>query len=154
MVWMNGPRYWTMNSMDLAWSTKVRNLDGLDTRWGADIVVPEGANLSEAENAYIATPVQSDRTWFFDKGKPVFIMDDSNNNTTYVMQSYGLLVDESEDLDTLDTRLELPEGWSYRVEVLDEDLTMAPVNGTARITQDELQNTYDACDEGACNLQL
>lgn len=163
MVWMNGPRHWTMDSMDLAWSTKVRNLDGLDTRWGADIVVPEGANLSEAENAYIATPVQSDRTWFFDKGKPVFIMDDSNNNTTYVMQSYGLLVDESltyDGLETLDTRLELPEGWSYRVEVLDENLTMNGVgtDGTDwQITQDSLQNTYSAClvkdGQTTCNFQ-
>jgi hypothetical protein len=100
--------------------------------------------------------VDRESTWFFDKGKPVFILDDPNG-TVWVMKSYTDVMDEDltyEDLDTLDTRLELPEGWSYRVEVLDEDLTMAPVNGTARITQDELQNTYDACDEGACNLQL
>ncbi|AAM05718.1 hypothetical protein [Methanosarcina acetivorans] len=161
MVWMNGPSNWTMDAMDVLIAIRVRNLDGLDTRWGADIVVPEGANLSEAENVYMAMPVQCNRTWHFDKGKPVFILEDSNNNTTYVMQSYCQIIDKNltyEDLQTLDTRLELPPGWSYRVEVLPEDLEMNGIgtNGTDwQVTQDSLQNTYSAClernGEKTCN---
>jgi hypothetical protein len=47
----------------------------------------------------------------------------------------------------------MPEGWSYRVEVLPEDLTITAFanNGTAIITQDDLGNSYDACVEGTCN---
>ena len=73
------------------------------------------------------------------------------------MKSYTDIVDKNltyNDLQTLGTKLKMPPGWKYRVEVLPENLTMVPVNGTARITQDELQNTYDACDNGACNVKL
>jgi hypothetical protein len=58
-----------------------------------------------------------------------------------------------ENLQTLDKKLKLPPGWKYRVKVLDQDLELRPFKGTVRITQDELQKTYDACDEGACNFQ-
>ena len=54
-------------------------------------------------------------------------------------------------------KLKLPPGWKYRVKVLDQDLTIKAVNGVAHITQDDLQNAYDACfQEGgqkACTIQ-
>jgi len=150
MVYANGPRNWTMDAMTLKFSKTIRNLDGLDTRWGADIGVPEGANLSESEQAYQAMPVQSDRTWFFDKGKPVFVLVDPNG-TNYIMQSYCQIVDKNltyNDLQTLDTKLNLPQGWEYKVVALPENIEMngVGVNGTDwQITQDDLQNTYSAC---------
>ena len=45
------------------------------------------------------------------------------------------------DLDDLGARLQLPNGWQYRVRVLDEDETYQ-IDGTAYIIQDELQNSY------------
>ena len=163
MVYANGPRNWTMDAMTLSFSKNIRNLDGLDTRWGADIEVPEGTNLSESEQAYAAIPVQSNRTWFFDKDKPVFILDDSMNNTTYVMQSYCQIIDKNltyNDLQNLNQSLKLPQGWNYRVTVLPENLTMngIGVRGTDwQITQDDLQNTYSAClvrdNQTTCNFQ-
>lgn len=163
MVYANGPRNWTMDAMNISISKNIRNLDGLDTRWGADIVIPEGVNMSESEQAYKPMPVQCNRTWFFDKDKPVFILDDSQNNTTYVMQSYCQIVDKNltyNDLQTLDNKLKLPLGWEYRVEVLSENLTMDGVgaNGTDwQVTQDNLQNTYSAClvrdNQTTCNIQ-
>jgi hypothetical protein len=150
MVFMNGPRNWTMDAINVKLSNNVRNLDGLDTRWAADIEVPAGANLSESEQAYKPMPVQCNRTWFFDKGKPVFILVDPNG-TNYVMQSYCQIVDKNltyNDLQTLGNKLRLAQGWEYRVVVLPENLTMEGigVNGTDwQVTQDDLQNTYSAC---------
>lgn len=72
------------------------------------------------------------------------------------MKSYTDFVDKSlkyESLETLDKKLKLPLGWSYRVRVLEQDLILRPFKGIARIVQDELQNTYDALDEGTCNYQ-
>ena len=40
-----------------------------------------------------------------------------------------------------------PPGWKYRVKALDRDLEIQAVNGVARIVQDHLENTYDACFE-------
>ena len=62
----------------------------------------------------------------------------------YTMQSFSRIVDEAlsyEDLETLGDRLSLPDGWRYRVRMLEEDLDVQAI-GTATVLQDELQNTY------------
>jgi hypothetical protein len=80
--------------------------------------------------------------------------------TPWIMQAYSSIVDPNltyDGLQTLDQKLKLAPGWKYRVKILDQDLTIRAVNGIAHITQDELQNTYDACfEEGnqkACSIK-
>jgi hypothetical protein len=157
-VFMNGPRYWTMDAMSVNASTIVRNLAGLDTRWGADIAAEQG-NLN-----YVPTNVTCNRTWFFAKGKPVFLLD-APNDYTFVMQSYSLLVDKNltyKDLPTLGSKLALPAGWRYRTKVLDQDLAINGITADVKpnqwvVTQDSLQNTYSACwksgSQSSCNIQ-
>ena len=68
------------------------------------------------------------------------------------MQAYSHIVDPNltyEDLKTLDKKLKLPPGWKYRVKVLDQDLEIDAINGVARIVQDDLEGTYNACFETA-----
>ncbi len=72
------------------------------------------------------------------------------------MQAYSQILDPGlslDDLAGLGSRLALPDGWSCRSEVLDRDLVVQPVNGTARIVQDDLENTYDLCFDTACSYQ-
>jgi hypothetical protein len=38
------------------------------------------------------------------------------------------------------------------IPILDKDLTISTPKGYNWITQDDLQNTYDDCKEGACNF--
>ncbi len=57
------------------------------------------------------------------------------------------------DLQKLGTKLKLASGWRFRVAVLDRDLEIQAVNGVARIVQDDLENTYDACFETACTYK-
>jgi hypothetical protein len=83
------------------------------------------------------------------KGQTVFILDDPDG-TPWVMQAHSRLVDPKltyDDLQTLDTKLKLPPGWKYRVKVLDSDLRIGAINGLAHVTQDDLENTYNACFE-------
>jgi hypothetical protein len=157
-VFLNGPRHFTMDSFDILMGTEVRDFNGLKARWVNALYLQPGVNLSANSNktAYIPSTAKRNSTWFFDKGKPAFILDDPNG-TAWVMKSYSNIVDKNltyKNLPTLGTKLKLPPGWKYRAKALPENLTMVPVNGTARITQDELQNTYDACDKGACNYKL
>jgi hypothetical protein len=42
----------------------------------------------------------------------------------------------------LGARLALPEGWSYRHRVLDEELVIDTTTDLATVLQDELENTY------------
>jgi hypothetical protein len=74
----------------------------------------------------------------------------------WVMQAYSNIVDSNltyEELQTLDKKLQPPTGWKYRVKVLDQDLMIQAVNGHARIVQDDLENTYDACFGTACSYK-
>ena len=46
-----------------------------------------------------------------------------------------------DQLEQLGTRLVLPQGWQFRVDVLKEELVLAS-GGKTEIIQDEFQNTY------------
>jgi hypothetical protein len=163
-VWMSGLRYWMHDKMRVAIANNVRNLDGLDTRWAADAAFPEGADFSSSESAYVVQNVTCNRTWYYDAGKPIYILEDPKG-TPFVMQSYCLIVDPNltmADLPNLGSTLKLPPGWKYRTKTLDKELTVdgIPENGKDnqwKVVQDDLRNTYSACwasgDKTACNFQ-
>jgi hypothetical protein len=111
-VFKNGPRGWTMD-----WATipvgDVVDFDGLKSRWwGKGELPPEMMDTKAGGFAY--KPIQSHRksTMHFDKGKPVFIVDDPEG-TAWVMQAYSGIVDPSITYDTLKDmgpKLQLPTG--------------------------------------------
>ena len=79
--------------------------------------------------------------------------------TAYAMISSSQIVDPEltlEQLPGLGSRLELPEGWSFRARTLAADL-VAVAGGEAVVLQDELQNTYQRvgavteCSDGLDN---
>jgi hypothetical protein len=154
-AYRNGPRGWTMDTITLPVGP-VETFDGIQARWMGEGHLPKGASLATAHmNPY--TPLQSHRksSMTFGKGKPVFILDDPQG-TPWVMQAFGQLVDKTLTYDALKdvaSKLKPAAGWKYRVAVLDTDLTISTPQGYNWIVQDELQNTYDACKEGACNFQ-
>ncbi len=72
------------------------------------------------------------------------------------MQAFGQIVDPTltnATLPSLAQTLRPPPGWRFRVQVIDRDLTISTPRGYTWIVQDEQQNAYDACKEGACNFQ-
>jgi hypothetical protein len=154
-AYKNGPRGWTMDSITLPVGPVV-SFDGLQARWMGQGLMPKGVSLASAHMAPYS-PLQSHRksSMTFGKGKPVFILDDPEG-TPWVMQAFGQLVDKGlsyEGLKDLGSRLKPPPGWKYRVAVLDRDLVISTPRGYNWIVQDELQNTYDACKEDACNFK-
>lgn len=154
-AYKNGLRGWTMDWIDLPVGPVVA-FDGLKTRWMGQGEIPKGMGL-QAAHMEPYKPLQSHRksTMFFEKGKPVFILEDSAG-TPWVMQAWGQLVDTGltyDGLKDLGSKLKPPAGWKYRVVTLKEDLTISTPQGYNWIVQDELQNTYDACKEGACNIK-
>jgi len=82
--------------------------------------------------------------FFFDAGKPVYELVRPDGEA-YVMQALckGVDPDLSEaSLPTLGYRLAMPEGWTYRVRVLDEELVIDTTRSLATVLQDELENSY------------
>ena len=101
-----------------------------------------------SQTPYTERPVARDTVFGFDGGSTVYELV-APDGTTYVMQARSQIVDETleeSDLPTLGDRLELPEGWSYRVRSLEEALAVQSTDGVAVVVQDELQNTYQRID--------
>jgi len=158
-VFKNGPRGWAMDRIRLPVSPDIHTLSGLDTRWFMKVELPKGVRPGSASGtAYKTINAVRNSSMTFNKGKPVFVLEDPTG-TPWVMQAYSMIVDPKltyDDLANLGSKLKLPPGWKYRVKVLDQDLTILAVHGVAHITQDELQNTYDACfkeaGQKACSI--
>lgn len=153
----NGPRGWTFDDITLPVGPVV-NFFGVETRWWGRGVLPDTAALAKIQNGLKPyAELQSHRrsTFTFKAGRPLFILDDPDG-TPWVMQAWSRIVDPAlsyDDLTALGSRLTLPEGWRFRVATLPQDLILSTPMGYNWIVQDDLGNTYDACKDGACNLQ-
>lgn len=143
MVKLNGPRYWVLDGL----GTKVapmepvlREFAGITMRRIA--VVDLGGDV--AAGPYVLRHVDRGAVFFWDAGKPVWELVDPDG-TAYVMQARCVGVDPTlteADLAGLGERLALPDGWSFRTRVLDEELVVDTTGKVATVVQDELENTY------------
>jgi len=154
-AYKNGPRGWTMDKIKLPVGPVVA-FDGIESRWMGEGRLPPGVTL-KAAHMEPYKPLQSHRksTMTFEKGKPVFILEDAEG-TPWVMQAFAQLIDPTltyDKLKDLGSKLKPPAGWKFRVAVLSKELVISTPQGYNWIVQDELQNTYDACKDGACNFK-
>ncbi|HEV7461602.1 MAG TPA: hypothetical protein VGN78_13780, partial [Solirubrobacteraceae bacterium] len=107
----------------------------------ATIPIRTAADL--VQTPYTDRTIARTNTWSWKKGRTVFELV-APGGDTYVMQSYAQIKDPTLTigrLRSLGRRLKLPTGWRYRSRRLRDALTLSAV-GSATITQDELQNTY------------
>lgn len=156
-VMKNGPRHWVVSTLSTHAATRdaapVETFAGIEMRRVGTLQIAPG--MRHGASPYEPTTIQRDTRYGYSAGRPVFILDDPDGNP-WVMQAYSQIVDPGLTLASLADlagRLKLPEGWSFRTETLTADLTIQPVEGTARIVQDELQNTYDLCFGDACSYR-
>src|SRR5215471_15471352 len=147
-VFKNGPRYWCYDWIELPVGAE-RDFDGLKARWFGTVNLPKDFGKKKGSLAYKPTTVGRKSKQGYAKGQTVFILDDPEG-TPWVMQAYSRIVDPKlswADLEKLGDKLKLPKGWKYRAKVLDKDLQIGAVKGVARVVQDDLENTYNACFE-------
>lgn len=146
-VFKNGPRFWMYDWAELPVGTE-RDFDGLKARWFGNVKLPKDFG-KEGATYFKPTTVERKSHQGYKQGQTVYILDDPEG-TPWIMQAGSGIVDSSlrfETLNTLEQKLVLPPGWKYRTKVLEQDLGVSAINGVARIVQDNLQNTYNACFE-------
>jgi hypothetical protein len=144
---LNGPRYWMLDSID----TDLRQ-GAPETSFG-EIGMFQAATVDlgdqpPSQTPYTQRPVARETVFGFDAGSEVYELIDAEG-TSYVMQARSQTVDptlEEADLAALADRLELPDGWRYRVRTLAAPLALRSTDGVAIVVQDELQNTYQRLD--------
>jgi hypothetical protein len=59
-------------------------------------------------------------------------------------------IDDEAALKSLGDKLQLPQGWSYKVVQLTDDVVIT-INGKTTITPDNLDNKYDLCEKPDCS---
>ena len=142
-VKLNGPRYWMLDGL----GTKaepvepvLRDFNGITMRRIATVDLGEGLDASP----YMERKVNRGAIFFFDAGRPVYELVNPAGEA-YVLQARCVGVDpemSEEALETLGDGLALPEGWSYRVRILEEELVIDTSSSPATVLQDEFENSY------------
>lgn len=143
IVVRNGPRVWLVDSV-----TK-NDIDAGERRTFGTLEMNRLAVVDIADPSTIGRPytwqeVDRRSVFTFAAGSTEYFLTDPDGNR-YVMQAYSQQIDptvDEESLSTLGDRLALPEGWTYSVEVIDENLVVDTMSTKARVLQDELQNSY------------
>ncbi|HEY5153286.1 MAG TPA: hypothetical protein VIJ47_01035 [Acidimicrobiales bacterium] len=142
-VKLNGPRYWMLDGLGQKVAVVdpvLRDFNGLTMRRIATVDL--GGDPST--QPYVERYVNRGAVFFFDAGAPVHELVNPEG-LAYVMQAYCVGVDPTltaERLSGLAERLALPDGWSFRTRVLDEELVVDTTATIATVVQDELENTY------------
>ena len=144
-VKLNGPRHWMLDGL----GTKVnamepifREFNGLQMRRIAVIKFEPG--VAPITVPYEERFVDRGAQFFFDAGSVVYELVNPEGKA-YVLQAYCIGVDSTisqDNLSELGARLALPEGWSYRSRILDEELVVDTTGQVATVIQDEFENTY------------
>lgn len=130
-VYKNGPQWWSMDEVGVMASQPVRVADE-EMVFGAHLP-PGTLNIPK----YTVFNPAKFQNLLWNAGKPVYQLVDTDGHV-YVLQGHKIPVDE---LATLGQRfMKLPEGWEYRVKVLDKDLVM---NLTPREPIPSVQDEFD-----------
>ncbi len=143
---LNGPRYWLMDGIEKAPSSQPE----IATFGGIEMFRSATVKLTSMNPApYRPNIVTRNTVFVFNSGETVFELIDPNGQH-WVMQTWSQVVDPTlayEDLATLATRLSLPDGWSYRARVLEEDLRIDTLAEAAQVLQDDLTNSYSLASQ-------
>ena len=142
-VKLNGPRYWVLDGL----GSKVATIEPVMREFGGIMMrriatIPLGKQPGGVP--YMIRNVNRGSVFFWDAGKTVYELVDTEGRN-FVMQAYCVGVDKTlteENLASLGSRLALPEGWSFRTRVLEEELVVDTTDHLATVVQDELENTY------------
>lgn len=130
-VYKNGPQWWSMDEVGVMASPPVP-VAGVEVVLGAHL--PPGT-LQIAKYTVFNPAKFQNLTW--KAGKPVYQLVDPDGHV-YVLQGHKVPEDQ---LATLGERFDkLPDGWKYRVQVLDKDLVM---NLTPKAPIPSVQDEFD-----------
>ncbi len=137
----NGHRYWVLDKIETYRKTPIKSIGG------HEFLVPGHVTVSVwdvgSRKPYTVMTVERDTIYTYYANKKVYRLIDPAGKV-FTMQAASRAVIKNQTIDQLEqlgSRLVLPQGWQFRVDVLKEELVLAS-GGKTEIIQDEFQNTY------------
>jgi hypothetical protein len=138
---LNGPRHWMLNKIRSSEGNiqydKVASFGDIQMKLSAQI----SGEIIEIE--YEENEVKRWTVYTFKEGNRVYRLVNPSGEK-YIMQSYSRMIDNDQsvdDLAQLGSTLNLPDGWSFETEILDEDFVLT-TEGQAFVIVDDLNNAY------------
>lgn len=137
----NGHRYWVLDKIESDRKKIIRQIGGHDFLVPGFVTVP----ILDVffRGPYKTMVVERDTIYTYLANRKVYRLINPDGKV-FTMQAASRSVDENQTIDQLDqlgSKLQLPDGWQFRVDVLEADLILAS-GGKTEILQDEFQNTY------------
>ncbi len=142
-VKLNGPRFWTMDSMkSTLLNPTIVSFDGIEMR-KAGIVKLGFKEIFGKRSVYKERKVRRNSVWIFNPNELVYELV-SPEGKIYIMQSYSTEVKNLtlESLKDLKSQLKLPRDWNFRARLLNEELNVPIPKGLATVIQDDFYNSY------------
>ena len=101
-VYLNGPRFWTLDQIVARATGEVLSFGGLDARRVAELPIPPDPDPAGRPGGryYRDMTVGRETEWTFTAGQPVYELL-TPAGKTYAMQAYSHIVDDSQTLDSL-----------------------------------------------------
>lgn len=155
-AWIGPERHWMFDRLDVPEAGDDKAFGGITGTW---VGVVGAATLLQAadEGSYDPRYIYSRNTFTFNSGSEVYLLD-APDGEVFVMQSCTRHRDPAlseGELAHLYRRLDLPGGWGFRAEMLDQDLDVsANPDNLAHVLQDNLDNAYLGSDVGRAFSQL
>lgn len=148
-VILNGPRYFMMDKIGQSNAEpKKVMIGGLEMFERATFPLSFKEMKEGKKKPYEETTINRTTEYVFYKGSRVYEI--SSPEYTYIMQSYSQIINPDlteADLSDLPSKIKLPEGWTFKTLVLDEDYILRTIeSGDAHILQEDLLNTYQRMD--------
>jgi hypothetical protein len=156
-AWLNPVRSWMFDRLDVREAGDDRTFGGITGTWMGVVDAPTMVQAT-GQGSYDPGYIYRNNSFTFNKGSEVYMLD-APDGEVFVMQSFTRHWDPtlSEDqLAHLGSRLDLPGGWDFRAEMLEQDVEVSSAkhDNLAHVLQDNLHNVYQGSDVGRAFSQL
>jgi hypothetical protein len=157
-AWLNPVNHWMFDQLHVREAGDDRIFGPIEGTW---IGVTGAATLTQATGQGSYCPGYIDRsntfTVTFNAGSEVYLLD-APDGEIFIMQSRNRHADPAlreGELAHLYNRLDLPVGWGFRTETLDQDVEVSSnIDNLAHVLHDDLDNVYLGSDAGRAFSQL
>jgi hypothetical protein len=150
-IWLNAPRRWTFDEFWVFEAGVETDFQGIKGVW-MGVVGAQDIMKATVQGSYYPAYIYRNSKFKFNAGSEVYLLD-APDGEVFIMQSYTDHYDKrviKENLPKLGDMLKMPEGWNFRVKILEQDLevTQIKADNFAHVLQDDLHNTYQGSDGG------
>ncbi len=152
---LNGPKLWQPDWTDIEEGV-TREFNGIEATWCAQLNMGDKASVDKL-SPYKPLKIARKSSLGWNKGTTVMLLDDAEGNT-WIMKGFELGMKPQHTYEEFVAKAQsnfknLPEGWKFRIKVLDKDYIETPETGVATVMTDEFFNVYDLTGPGMGNYK-